>query len=186
MQAVVSTHSEVDIRDLLAAGDPATFGRIYSRNKQRVYKVAYSILKCPEAAREVVQEVFSTIWVRRDKFREVASLEAFIYIMARNRALSHADRVRKDQRMLGAFANDQGAVLTPDSILEHNETVERFEDVLAKLTDRQRQVFVMSREDHKSHLEIAQALNISPHTVNNHIKASLQVLRASMANRHIG
>jgi len=59
-----------------------------------------------------------------------------------------------------------------------NDLKEIIARALEQLTPRQREVFKMSRELQMSHKEIAEALGVSVHTVQEHISLSLKVIRS--------
>ena len=68
-----------------------------------------------------------------------------------------------------------GVIREPEITLR--EIRERYQAALLKLSSQQKKIFLMSREDQLSHQEIASRTGLSVNTINNHIKASLKVLR---------
>jgi RNA polymerase sigma factor (sigma-70 family) len=181
MHNQVTIHSEVDIRQLLAAGDPVAFRKLYEQNRSNLYKVAYTILKSREDTLEAIQDIFLHAWLARARFENVKSLEGYLYIMARNKAIS---LLLKRKRELAFLLNEwweSGTSPSPHYLVEEQEYETLYEYMLESLTDRQRAIFKMTREENMTHDAIAKYLDISPHTVNNHIKAALTTIRNVLA-----
>ena len=64
----------------------------------------------------------------------------------------------------------------------HKELVQHIENVVATLPEKCRLVYTLSREQKLSHKEIADQLNISPKTVENHITKALKTLKLSLGS----
>jgi RNA polymerase sigma-70 factor (family 1) len=169
-----------ELHQLIAAGDTAAFSRLYERTKRHVYKAAYAVLKCREEAQEIRQETFAAVWRIRGKCIDVKSFENYLYITARNKAITLLRKRRQEEKALHDF-RETAVVLPPDSLMEIREYAALYENSLNKLPPRQRAVFRLSREEKMSHEEIANDLNIAKDTVTNHIKAALKTMRSSFS-----
>lgn len=173
---------DIPITTRLSSGDPIAFQLLYNLHRKRVYAIAHKYLKCAEAAHEVVQDIFKTVWEKRERFSSVDNVDAFIYVMARNRAIHVMNLQAKRIKELSRYARtlEGNVALSPDLIVQDSENTRLLEETIqTKLSKRQREVFLMSRESQKSHIEIAEALSIARNTVNNHIKDSLNLLRST-------
>ena len=99
-----------DINDLLARTarqDRAAFARLYQATSAKLFGIIVRILKRPDLADEVLQEVFVKIWDRAGDFDpRVASPITWMAAIARNRAL---DEIRRKR---------------PESIEDHPELLE--------------------------------------------------------------
>ncbi|MDD4417157.1 MAG: sigma-70 family RNA polymerase sigma factor, partial [Proteiniphilum sp.] len=63
----------------------------------------------------------------------------------------------------------------------YNELNEIIEKAINRLTPRQKEIFRMSREEFMSHREIAQKLNLSIYTVQEHTTQALKSIRGFLA-----
>lgn len=172
------TYDEAEELTLLARGDEHAFAKLYNRYKNRVFTTAMRYLKVRELAQEVVQETFLKVWELRATFGTVKNAEAYIFTMARNRTLTHLKKLTNDQaaQVQYAVTNTRREVAGGQELLEE-ENDRILEQTLGLLTPQQRKVYALSREEGLSHQAIAERLNISTNTVNNHIKDSLKVMR---------
>lgn len=162
---------------LLQKGDRVAFYLIYERYSKRLYGFVLRFLKQKEDAEEIVQEVFIKIWESKNKIDVFASFESFIFTIAYNATISLLRKRITENKYLEhlksiQFEND------PEIIEEihYRQLNEKVQILLDKLTPRQKEIFLLSREEGLSHNEIAEKLNISVLTVKKHISNTLSFL----------
>src|SRR6202000_1639091 len=71
-----------ELTDLLKDGNEPAFTEIYNRYWDKLYFIAYKLLKDTNAAEEIVQEVFLMIWKKRDSLN-IKSLTQYLAAMTR-------------------------------------------------------------------------------------------------------
>ena len=137
------------------------------------------MLKDPDAAKDVVQEVFLQIWKNRESLEIKSSLEAYLKRATINRALNKIRSKKNflDENELKDTASSQSSA---QDILEHDDLHAALQAGLDSLPERCRLIFVMKRMEGFSQKEIAEKLNISPKTVENQMGIALKKLRESL------
>lgn len=163
---------------MLQAGNNAAFTELYNRYKKPLIIHAYKKIGELEDAKEIVQEVFSTLWSQREQLPSIQQVSAYLYTMVRNKVLNYIEHKQVEARYALNFQNfmDEG-LNTSDIQLREKELQQLIDKEIAALPPKMREVFVLSRKEHLSHREIAERLNISEFTVKNHIKGALKILR---------
>jgi len=81
--------------DAARRGDDQAFGRLFDRWFDPVYDVAWRIVRNPDTAAEVAQDVFLVAWQGLDDLAQQASFGGWVRRIARNRALNRLDRERR-------------------------------------------------------------------------------------------
>jgi RNA polymerase sigma-70 factor (ECF subfamily) len=71
----------------------------------------------------------------------------------------------------------------PDGEMSARNLRANFREWIEDLPERQREALLLSREQGMSHQEIAQVMDVSPNTVNNHIVKAMSTLR-DRVNHH--
>lgn len=128
-------------------------------------------------AEDLAQEVL--LRLARQRTRIANPRPAYIFLAARSVLL---DKVRKDRLQLRYVTDSQPGdesivdVPSAERVYSARERVERVNYLIARLTPRTRQVFVMHRIDGLTYSEIAQALGIALSTVEKHMIAALHYL----------
>lgn len=170
----------------LVNDDEDAFCEIYALYKDRLMYFFLKFVKIREIAEDICQDVFIALWQNRHFINPDTSFSSFLYTIARNRILYHLRSSRSDEKL----RND----ILAHAIDYHNDTIDivsanELNHIISlafdKLTDRQREVFEMSRNKGMSHKEIAAHLKISIPTVQKHISLSLKVIH-TIIKKHYG
>jgi RNA polymerase sigma-70 factor (ECF subfamily) len=171
------------------AGNYKAFDAMFVAYADPLCAYAYGLLRSRDDAQEIVQDLFLWIWENRTGWDVPGELRTYLYRSVRNRAISRM-RHRRVQHLfrLRSAATDSlemppRAVL-PDAQdrLEAAELSRAIVRALETLPERCRQVFLLSRQHHMSYAEVAQVMQISPKTVENHMARALAGLRAALGD----
>jgi RNA polymerase sigma-70 factor (ECF subfamily) len=161
----------------------AAFDALVVAHTDRLCRFVYGYVGSRETAEDIVQEVFLSVWERGHDWNVHDPLP-YLYKAARNRAISHARHgVIVGQHEFEARTDDANAQSHTDveDDLAESELSSALADAIAKLPEKCRLVFTMSRAQGLSHLQIAEALGLSTKTVESHIWRALTALRAALA-----
>lgn len=155
-----------------------TFKILFDKYFDLVRRHIYYRCGDTELATDIAQETLMRIWDKKlipEKGKELALL----YKIAINLLIS---RKRRDQT---AMTYRQSLVIrndseTPTEQLEYKEVKQKYEQALIKLTEKQREVFLMSRVEDLSYKEIADQLGISVKAVEKRMSQTLVCLRKAL------
>lgn len=158
-------------------GDREAFRYVYLHFSDSLIRFLSALLRDRDEAEEIAQNIFITLWEKREVLDPAKGIRRYLYQLAKFHAMDHFDR-RKVRDKYEEFCR-RGDVydLAADDILQGKETALLIEHVINNMPVRQREVFRMSREQKKSYEEIATELDMNINTVKNHIKVSLRELR---------
>ena len=140
--------------DRFRQGDAKAFASLYRTHWNQVFRFSRLYLKNDEDAEDVVQEVFIRLWQIHERIHPDGNFSGLLFIITRNLIFN---RFHKQ--------------IDPLS----------FKVSVDLMPARQRQVFNMSRREHKSYREIAEELNLSQKTVEAHMHEALRFLRDNLA-----
>ena len=173
--------SDAELLDNLTSGDVKAFTEIYHRYFGVLYVHAYKILGNDEEAKDAIQDVFSSLWTRRESITVSSSLSSYLYTSVRNKVFDifqHRKVETKYTDSLRTFI-DTGYVITDHRIRE-KELSAHIEKEIAALPAKMRLIFEMSRKSYNTHREIAQELNLSEQTVKTQVNNALRILRIKL------
>ena len=177
-----NTKLNSELIGLLKKGDVAAFDTIYNMYCHKLHQFVIRYLKQEEDAEEIVQEVFIKIWESKAKIKNHASFESFLFTISYNATISLLRKrlsESKSKEYLKSIQQIQNANTVVDE-LQFNELNEKVQRLLEQLTPRQKEIFILSREEGLTHKEIAQRLKISENTVKNHLVTSLKFLKSNI------
>ena len=160
-----------------AREEEALFEELFRRNYQRLCQRVYRITHELEAAEDIVQEVFISFWNKPDQ--KIESPDAYLYRACMNKAINYVSSTQRRTQLQNEQyqAQKQEAAQSPQQELEQQELELQVQQTIAKLPPMCRKVFLLSRYEGMSHQQIATFLEISPNTVDNHIKKALAAFR---------
>lgn len=173
--------SDTELLALLAEADTQAFAEIYHRYKAVLFRHSYRMLGDDEEAKDVVQELFTNLWTRRNEIVITTALSSYLYTSIRNHILdiiAHKKIEEKYIRSLDGFLKE-GEYIT-DQYLREKELRELIEKEVALLPPRMREVFELSRHENLTYKEIAEELNISDKTVKKQVNSALSILRQKL------
>ena len=168
----------------LKNGDMLAFDRVYELYSHKLFSFVSRILKNEAEADDIVQEVFVKIWESRDKLDDHKLLNSYIFTIAYNNSIDLIRKRISNNKYLEHLKNSSVINFTPTIIsqIEFDELNNQAEKLIAKLPERQKQVFLLHKKEGLTYPEIAGQLGISKNTVENHMAKALKYLREHMDN----
>ena len=163
---------------LLKEGDQLAFTEIFTRYNSLLYSHVYNKLRDHEQARDIVHEVFYSLWARRATLVVNTNLAGYLFMAARYKIadfLSH--KAVEDKYVASLQTYLEGYTEAADHRVRESQLQRIIEDAIATLPPRMQEIFRMSRFDQLSHREIAQRLQLSEETVKDQVKKALKILR---------
>jgi len=169
--------------DRLRNGDNKALTELYNSYWQMLFVSTYNVLKNKELCEDIIQDVFMNIWHNREKLEIKISLKGYLYACARYQVFNQF-RKNKDKIHIEFFddLDKRFQYATPETEMMHNELMQQINCIIETLPEKCQMVYKLSREERLSHKAIAEHLNISTKTVENHISKALQIIRLSIGS----
>lgn len=181
--AIANEHNELILVDLLKQGNALAFQKIYDAYWEKLFAYTYNRLHVREVSEEVVQDVFYSLWAKRESIMVTSSLSAYLYTATRNRLLNElrSEKVRK------AYAAHYASFIKgvhDNSNVEQQDVTDLQRLVEARISELPKNcqsVFRLSRQEYIPNKTIAKRLKISPKTVENYLTQALKHIRTSLS-----
>lgn len=160
------------------------FKSLYLFYFQRLMRFTLSFISNLQEAEEIVSDTFLSLWENRAALPEVANPEAYLYTIARNKAISHL----RSHPMTNIPMNESTDLFlytetTPEEELISKESLEHLNAAINSLPEKCKLAFKLVREDKMKYKEVAQILNISVKTVEAHITTAVRKLREALSEK---
>ena len=156
------------------------FENLVNAHGKQVLNVALRILGDADLARDVHQEVFLAVWQRWHTYNGDINWGGYLYRVAVRKAMALAKRRRVVPVPTGRAARSSTAA-GPDMGMRVDELRQKLTTALAKLPERQAEVFVLSRVEGLDHAAIAEILECAPNTVRVHLHRAVKQLAHEMS-----
>lgn len=162
----------------LKDGDHIAFQELYNQYYGILYLHVYQKLKDREVAKDIVHDLFISIWQKRADLSIKGQVSSYMYAAIRNRVIDYISKEKSKLKYLETLTEPSQQVSSEtDYLLREKLLAEQIESVLNRLSPRVKEVFELSRKEYLSHKEIANKLNISEHSVRGYIKLALRLLK---------
>ncbi|MBB5438132.1 RNA polymerase sigma-70 factor (ECF subfamily) [Pedobacter sp. AK017] len=174
--------SDAELLKLLKQSNHAAYTEIYKRFSGLLYIFLCKRIKDQDDAKDILQELFTNLWLKRETIEVPGVLAAYLYSAVRNTMLNYIQRNQSQKRRIQTLKDfiDQEPVMT-DHLIREKQLAAIIEKEVNLLPDKMRWVFLLTRKNNLSHHEIASELNISPETVHSHTKRALKILRVRLS-----
>ncbi|MBX3240885.1 MAG: RNA polymerase sigma-70 factor [Chitinophagaceae bacterium] len=167
------------LMQLLRNSDAKAFAEIYHRYWERLALRVLKVVHSREDARDIVQEVFVSIWKRRAEIELRGPLIVYLLKSVRNIAIRYIEKnITRNNYLQTLSASIAEEV--PDPILhcEYRELQRKLDQAVASLPPKMQEVYLLSRNEKMSYKEIADRLGIAENTVRKQLSNALKSLRA--------
>lgn len=172
------SYSDEQLLSLLKDSDIAAFNMVYDRYSRLLYLYILSKTDRGETSKDLLQDLFATLWEKRCTLDIHLSLKSYLYQCVRHKII---DLYRRDstyrkylQQLIEHFdAQPHNIVDTYDYKARAHEVFE----AINQLPARMKEIFMLSRFENLSIEQIAARLDLSQQTVKNQISKALKILR---------
>ena len=179
------SNSDYELMCNLQKGDLEAFDQIFKKYGDRLFGFALKHLKSKEEAEGLVQDVFLKIWKNRKSLKNESSLKSYLFTIAYHNMCKIFRKKQIHEKFLEERSSTANATINLEEQLEYKATLEQVDQLIDKLPEKQRIIFIKSRKEGKSTREIADEMNLAPGTVDNQISAALKFLRKKLSSTNL-
>lgn len=177
-----------ELLDRIQKGERAAFELLFRSYYEELCAFVESRISTSEGAADIVQNIFLSLWRRREDVEIRSTLRAYLFGAARNESISYRERrsVRaqnEEEKMERRKRSRNWSTLSPVENLENEELRQVVQKSIAELPERRREVYVLSRQHGLTYKEIAAVMDISPKTVDHQMVEALKFLRKRVRSR---
>ena len=185
MHAMIEAPSRDDLNRLMQAvahdRDRAAFRQLFEYFSPRVKALIQRQGATPDVADEIVQETMVNIWRKAGQFdAERASAATWVFTIARNQRI---DLIRKANRPMPDMEDPSMAPAPEQSASENMVQAEEASSIraaVASLPAEQREIIQHAFFDDKTHIEVAQSLDLPLGTVKSRIRLAMKRIKSRL------
>lgn len=177
------TYSDQELVELVKNGDRAAFASLYDRYWKLIFAVAVAKLDSYVDAEEIVQEIFTDLWARRESIQINRSVKYYLAAAVKYQAMTVlAKRNRRSILKQDLLKSPDASSAAPSTFIEFAQLQLELENIVGMLPERCQLIYRLSREEGFSNKEIAQQLNLSEKTVETQMTRALSRIRTGLGD----
>ena len=170
------------IRDLCREGvDKEAFEHLFHRYYPMVLNFVKGLVKNPVVAEDIAQNTFAKLWLNRFSLQPGQSVKNYLCVLSRNESINFLRSAVARNTSINLQNDSFTQSPTIEDWMSFVETSSIIRANIEALPPQRKAIFMMSRYEHMSNMEIAVKLNLSVRTVEKHIELALKDLRHLMS-----
>ena len=168
---------------LLKSGDESAFTELINKYNRRLFAYAISLSGDYSLAKDIVQDVFLKTYEYRKRLNPEFSIEGFLYRSVYNQFINVYHKNKSLLKVHDEYVRFLNQIIDESKDSEFDKLIKIVNESINNLTKRCKEIFVLSKKEGYTNLEISEILNISIKTVEAQITIAfksirLQVLKA--------
>jgi RNA polymerase sigma-70 factor, ECF subfamily len=160
----------------LKNGNSKAFEKLFFHYFPRLHSFIHKITGNGQEAEDLVQDVFIAIWNNKEKIDENRSFGSFVFKIAKNKALNLIKH-RLCQQVFIQYSEGE-YVSMPGNDLNTEEFQSIIEEAVSSLPEKTREIFLLSRHEGLTYLQIAEKLRITQNVVDHEIRKALKQFKS--------
>ena len=166
---------------LLKTGNERAFTELYDRYWKKLFVVAVNKIRDLYIAEELVQDVFSDLWVRKDTIELTGELHSYLAVAMKYRVINYQSKQKRarDYVSYATVHNPQSDNSTQET-LRFEELKNQLAALVVQLPKRCQLTYRLSREQGLTQKQIAQQLDISQKAVERNLTRAMQSLKEGL------
>ena len=176
-------YSDERLMHEIKADNMFAFDVLYKKYSKKLYKFGFCILKSQVESENLIQDVYLNLWENRFKVEKDSSVKSYLFSIAYNSAISIIRKKARESQFIEYLKSLQEINEEPVNVeLEYNELTTKLDEIIKELPPRQKEVYLLNRVEGLKYSEIAERLQISVNTIENHMSRALKTIREKLDN----
>lgn len=176
-------HNESAWVEALQQGDKEAFAVLYRHYSPRMYAGILRIIKDPLTTEEIIQELFTRIWLKRDVQGMRENFAGYIYRIGQHLVYDFFRKLKSDRQLKDRFRKLAEEHYDPiEEEVFQKESSQLLRQAIDQLTPQQKKVYQLVKEEGCTYKRTAEILGISPLTVKEYLVAGKKSIRHYMVN----
>jgi RNA polymerase sigma-70 factor (ECF subfamily) len=190
MRATLTSKSDRELVLMLQKGDDSAFEELITRHQTKAYNLALRLTKNAEDAEEVLQDVFTSVYRKIDRFEGKSAFSSWMYRIVVNASFMKL-RKRNQKPTLSmeelsptaqqkCLEDSSGTHCKSDSWSINRELRDELQSAINKLPEEYRAVYVLRDVDGLSNQEAAQVLHLTVPAVKSRLHRARIMLKKKL------
>lgn len=176
--ATEQTYNEHRLLQELQQGHSQAFLELYNIYHPALYHYVLRFVKSPAIAEDILQDVFLKIWEIRERINPDLSFKAYLYRISRNSVFKLMKKIAVDENLrLQVMQQFRQTVSDADLKVSWQQYETILQAAIANLSPQRQKVFLLCREEGKTYEQVAAELNLSRHTVKEHMGLAMKSIK---------
>lgn len=176
-------NSDINFINALKAGDTTAYNKLVNDYHQKLCVYALNLTHDRSEAEDIVQNVFMRVWRKRDRLKANFSLKSFLYKSVYNEFIDHYRKQKNVFPLEKKYLDALHDLVEETDVISFDSLIKKVKQEIQNLPPKCKNVFLLSKQEGLTNIEIAEYLNISIKTVEAQITKAFYILRSKVNNK---
>lgn len=175
MRKVLTIDDELSLINEMKQGEMGAFDALYWHYQSSVYKNIFNLIKDETSSEDILQEVFITLWEKKESIDSNRSLGGWLFVSSYNRAINFLKK-----KLRGSITSEMISEIFSENEDEKSlkeVRMQEMEKAIENLPEQKQKVFYLCKVKGFTYAETASKLQISKHTVKEHVTGAMSSIR---------
>ncbi len=179
---MTSGDSCIDIKTIEALwnSDHKAFETVFITYYNKTKALIYGYIKSESDAEELTEDLFVNLWINRQSIDISKSFEAYLHTIARNAAINYLNHKYVHLAYTNKFQLQECSSTSEEDLIA-KELGLLIDDLVEKMPEQRKQIYILSRNEGLSNTEIAERLNTTKRNVESQLSLALKEIRKAIS-----
>jgi len=168
----------------LVRDDVGAFDDLYYKYHNAVFANIFKLIKQQEAAEDVLQDVFTALWVNRKKISREKSVAGWLFVVSYNKAIKYLHKAVREKILFNQEVGSDIAEAPTREVEQIEYQFNLINEAIENLPPQKKRVFTLCKLEGMTYEEAAGVMGISPHTVKEYVSAASKFVKAYSLNQY--
>lgn len=172
----------IDIKTIEALwnSDHKAFETIFITYYNKTKALIYGYIKSECDAEELTEDLFVNLWINRQSIDTSKSFDAYLHTIARNAAINYLNHKYVHLAYTNKFQFQECSSTSEEDLIA-KELGLLIDDLVEKMPEQRKQIYILSRNEGLSNTEIAERLNTTKKNVESQLSLALKEIRKAIS-----
>ena len=167
----------------LKAGDESAYEFMIDAYDHQLCLYANSLLSDVLLVEDIVQNVYIKVWEKRHKLNPELSLKSFLFKSVYNDCITEFHKNKQSTALKRKYIEELDAFFEEKDRDSLERLIKMVAHAIQELPPKCKQIFLLSKKEGLTHIEISEYLNLSPKTIERHITMAFSRIRKSVGSK---
>lgn len=171
---------DIQIIEALRNGNHKAFEKVFIAYYDKTKTFVYDYIKSEPDAEEITEELFVNLWENRHSINTSKSFYSYLHTIARNSAINFLKHKYIHDAYLANTENTESSSTAEEELIA-KELGLLIDDIIDKMPEQRKKIYLLSRQEGLSNTEIAEQLNTTKRNVESQLSLALKEIRRAIS-----
>lgn len=167
----------------LKKGNADAYAYLVDTYNHKLCLYANSLMNDVPVSEDIVQNVFIKVWERRDNLNTNFSIKSYLYKSVYNTCINEYKRNQSVTALEKKYIEELERIIDNKDIDMMEKLIGLVKDAIQELPPKCKEIFLLSKKEGLTHIEISEYLNLSKNTIERQINIAFSRIRENVGNK---